>query len=215
MLRKDYTLIDGKYTFKADDDWGDYYEGNYRKGTVHNKGYRCHWYNCTDGNRHKLYEHVVKWEFFNGKIPNGYEIDHIIPVSNGGTNKLDNLRCVTRKENLNNPNSFSNKSISHKGKKPWNKGKPWSDVTKKKIADTKPKIKVVQFVGNSITTYDCLREAARKTNISRSSIKHACDGGFFHKSRQKWVNVSQAGGSKWMYKDDYEKLLEDIASQEL
>lgn len=214
MKRKAYDILP-LYSFKEEDDWGDYYNGNYRKGTKHNKGYLLHWYNCSDGKRHKFYEHVIKWEYFNGKIPEDMEIDHIIPIANGGTNKLSNLRLVTRKENANNELSLINSSESHKGQTAWNKGKHWGEETKKKIADTKEKIKVVQFVGNSITTYDCLREASRKTNISRTSIKHACDGGFFYKGRQKWINVSQAGGSKWMYEEDYIKMLEDIASQQL
>lgn len=137
MKRKEFEVVEGKYSFKAEDDWGDYYNGKFRKGVLHDKGYRMHWYNCTDGKRHKLYEHVVKWEYFNGKIQDNMEIDHIIPISNGGTNKLSNLRITTHKENLNNPNSFKNKSNSHKGQKAWNKGIPWSQEVKAKISNTK------------------------------------------------------------------------------
>lgn len=32
--------------------------------------------------------HRVIWVYFNGEIPDGLEIDHIIPLSNGGTNEL-------------------------------------------------------------------------------------------------------------------------------
>ena len=38
------------------------------------------------------------------------EIDHIIPINNGGTNKLSNLRLATREENNNNPNTRKNNS---------------------------------------------------------------------------------------------------------
>ena len=38
------------------------------------------------------------------------EVDHIIPISEGGTNKLSNLRCVTRIQNNNNPNTRANNS---------------------------------------------------------------------------------------------------------
>lgn len=139
MKRKKYQIIEGKYTFQAEDDWGDYNEGKYREGTHHDKGYRYHWYDCTDGKRHHIYEHVAKWEFFNGKIPEGFEIDHIIPIKNGGTNRLSNLRLVTHPENLNNPISFKNRSDSHKGKPAWNKGIKCSEETKKKISAAKRK----------------------------------------------------------------------------
>lgn len=137
MERKRFEIIQGKYTFNAEDDWGDYYNGKYRSGTNHDRGYRLHWYNCTDGKRHKQYEHVIKWEYFNGEIPDGMEIDHIIPISNGGTNKLSNLRCVTHEQNLNNPKSWKNKSDSHKGQKAWNKGIPLSEEMKKKISEAR------------------------------------------------------------------------------
>lgn len=139
MKRKRYEIVEGKYSFRAEDDWGDYYNGKYREGTHHDRGYRYHWYDCTDGKRHHMYEHIVKWEYFNGKIPEGYEIDHIIPISNGGTNKLSNLRCVTHEENLNNPNSFINKSESHKGQTAWNKGLKWPDEIKEKISIARKK----------------------------------------------------------------------------
>lgn len=47
--------------------------------------------------------HRLVWETFNGEIPEGMQIDHI--DGNPENNKLDNLRCVTAKENSNNPNT--------------------------------------------------------------------------------------------------------------
>ena len=47
-----------------------------------------------------LYSHRLIWETFNGKIPYGYEIDHINAVRYD--NRLLNLRCVTPKNNMNN-----------------------------------------------------------------------------------------------------------------
>ena len=44
--------------------------------------------------------HRLIWETFVGEIPKGYQIDHI--DTNKGNNNLDNLRCVTPKENMNN-----------------------------------------------------------------------------------------------------------------
>jgi hypothetical protein len=44
------------------------------------------------------------WEAFNGRIPIGMEIDHINRVRND--DRLENLRCVTHKENMNNPSTI-------------------------------------------------------------------------------------------------------------
>lgn len=45
------------------------------------------------------------------------EVDHIIPVRDGGTNHVDNLRWVTTKENVNNPRTKEFVSRQKKGKK--------------------------------------------------------------------------------------------------
>lgn len=45
--------------------------------------------------------HRVIFETFVGKIPQGYELDHINTVRDD--NRLENLRLVTHKENINNP----------------------------------------------------------------------------------------------------------------
>lgn len=50
--------------------------------------------------------HRIVWEAFNGEIPEGYEIDHI--NAKRDDNRLDNLRCVTHKDNCNNPISIEN-----------------------------------------------------------------------------------------------------------
>ena len=48
--------------------------------------------------------HRIIWETFKGKIPEGYEIDHINTIRND--NRLENLRLLTHKENCNNPLSI-------------------------------------------------------------------------------------------------------------
>ena len=108
-MRKYYKPTD-KYTFIAEDDFGDYVNGVKRIGGKNKDGYIRTSYRCTDGKFHQIFEHVAKWEYFNGEIPEGLEIDHIIPISQGGTNKLSNLRLATREENNNNPNTRKNNS---------------------------------------------------------------------------------------------------------
>lgn len=91
-------------SFKSEDDWGYYNKnGKYHKGAFTKTGYNQVILPCTDGKHHTFLVHRLKWEYFNGEIPEGMVIDHKIPISEGGTNKLSNLRLVTPKGNVNNP----------------------------------------------------------------------------------------------------------------
>ena len=80
----------------------------------------------------RRYVHRIVYETFKGEIPSGYEIDHI--NANRSDNKLENLKCVTHKENMNNP--ITKKTIgrisSKVNKSNTNvKGKTWSEFGKK------------------------------------------------------------------------------------
>lgn len=70
--------------------------------------------------------HRLVWETFNGKIPSGMEIDHI--DSNKQNNCIDNLRCVTHYENMNN---ILTKQRVSKGRT----GLKLSEETKHKISE--------------------------------------------------------------------------------
>ena len=174
----DYSL----YSFKAEDDFGDYYKGKYREGWTDVYGYRCHHYWCTDGKQHTLSEHIAKWEYFNGKIPTGLEIDHIKTVKNGGTNKLSNLRIGTHKSNMNNEETKENISCVMKNHKSLSK-------------------QVHQFTldGELIGMYQSTQEAARQTGFYQWAISACCNGGFFSKKRNKWVNTTKYKGYIWKY----------------
>lgn len=75
-------------------------------------GYLVH--NMKKDNRFiHLLVHRLVWETFNGEIPQGYEIDHINGVRDD--NRLENLRCVTHAENINNPLTRNHISESKKG----------------------------------------------------------------------------------------------------
>ncbi len=63
-----------------------------------------------------ILKHRLIWEAFNGEIPDGMEIDHIIPLSDGGGNELSNLRLVTSSGNKMNPRTLEKYKISNKGK---------------------------------------------------------------------------------------------------
>lgn len=58
-----------------------------------------------NGKRKRFLVHRLVWETFVGKIPEGYELDHI--DGNPQNNRLENLRVVTHKENQNNPVTYA------------------------------------------------------------------------------------------------------------
>ena len=62
----------------------------------------------------QVLKHRVVWEAFMGKIPEGYEIDHINTIRND--NRLENLRLVTPKQNKNNPKTIEHYKVSNRGK---------------------------------------------------------------------------------------------------
>lgn len=51
-----------------------------------------------DGKQKTIYVHRIVYESFNGKIPNGYDINH--KDGKKDNNKLENLEIMTRSENI-------------------------------------------------------------------------------------------------------------------
>ena len=54
--------------------------------------------------------------------------------------------------------------------------------------------------GHIIKEWSSAREAERQLKIPNVNILRCCCGGFFMKSRNKWVQTKQAGGFIWRYK---------------
>lgn len=48
-----------------------------------------------------------------------------------------------------------------------------------------------------IAIYPNVFQASKETKISNSQIYHCCNGGYFNKSKNKWININQAGGFIW------------------
>lgn len=67
-------------------------------------GYVNNTYKQTDGKPGKFYRHRVIWYYFNGDIPDGFEIDHI--DGDKTNNSKSNLRCLTHFDNIRNPNTY-------------------------------------------------------------------------------------------------------------
>ena len=84
------------------------------------------------------------------------------------------------------------------------KGIPKSSKTREKISKglknhlAKSK-QVYQYTLNKelVTIYPSAREAARETGFSQGNISNCCNGGFYSKKRNKWVNKIQSNGYIW------------------
>lgn len=95
--------------------------------------------------------HRVLWETMIGEVPPGCQLDHINTIRTD--NRLENLRVVTPKENMNNPLTIKKLSQiakrrgmpietlkkaweANKGRTPPNKGKHPSEETKRKLSES-------------------------------------------------------------------------------
>lgn len=136
--KRNYTFIFDGVKFNEKETRGMTNKGEFKNGWISHK-YVNQCIKCSDGKYHIVGEHILKWVYFNGEIPEGYEIDHL----NGDKqdNRLENLRCVTHHQNCNNkitkanitnalkkhyeenPEDKLRLSKINKGKTPWNKGK--------------------------------------------------------------------------------------------
>ena len=160
---RNYQVDYSKYSFKAEDDWGCYNKnGNLLKGYF-DRQYLAHKFNCDDGKQHKMLEHIAKWEYFNEKIPDGMTIDHIIPLSNGGTNKLDNLRLVSQADNNRNPLTRINHSIAAKMRQ-------LSEETKKKISEAHKGMTYSEETKRKMSENNARYWKDKKRNLKRDNL---------------------------------------------
>lgn len=167
-------------------------------GNTNKKGYT---YVTINGKQ--MLKHRLIWIAFNGSIPDNLEIDHIVPVKNGGTDSIQNLRLVSHDENCNNGISKTNYVESNKSK---NIGKHHSDETKEKISknqinDVKKSKKVGKYNKNLelLCVYDSVHDAARKNNIKASGIFTSIKGKKYNKKTNMYINVNTYKGYKWRY----------------
>ena len=125
--------------------------------------------------------HRLEYEAFYGKIPDGMQVNHINEIKTD--NRLENLNLMTPKENAN-----------------------WGTARERLIKEltNHPSYSktVLQYDldGNFIKEWPSTMEIQRQLDFKNTHISNCCKGGYFHKGRNKWVNVSQAYGYKWQYK---------------
>ena len=125
--------------------------------------------------------HRLVYEAFVGDIPKGMQVNHINEIKSD--NRLENLNLMTPKENTN-----------------W--GSRNERISKKQTNGkcSKPVLQIDKNTNEIIAEFPSIREVERQLGIRKSDISMCCNGGYFCKGRNKWVNVSQAYGFKWAFK---------------
>ena len=117
-----------------------------------------------------------------------YEVDHIIPVSEGGSNSYRNLRLISRQDN----NGTERTRINHSKR-------IFSEETRKKMSEShkgiipksNPPKKVYQYTldGVLVGIYESTRQAERDTGFRQVHICKCCSG-----------KKKQYKGFQWSYK---------------
>lgn len=136
-----------------------------------------------------------------------YVVDHIIPVSKGGTDSIKNLRLVSCKENCN--NAITKQNQINAGKRRDLSCLRTEEAIAKSILGKQKPICQLTLEGDFIREWSSIKEASEEMKISKGDICNCCNGKRLHKG--KWCKVNTCGGYKWMYKSDYEKMLTEQA----
>lgn len=209
----DYSLYevykDGRVYSKY---WKRFLSDKPKKYKKYQKGYVENQYQSIDGEGIMCLRHQVIWYYFNGKVPEGMEIDHIIPIADGGTNELSNLRVVTHGDNMNNEYTVERLRKANLGEKNPMYGKKFSEEHKRKIGEASKRrwvegiiskdIPVDQIdpkTGEVVASWKSATDCARQTDFKQSGILYAAHGGYFDKNRGKWHNINQYKGYIWKY----------------
>lgn len=128
-----------------------------------------------------FYIHRIVYESFYGGIPKGMEIDHI--DGDKLNNRVENLRCVTPKENINNPNTLNDrwrKNVSDANRKKYrNQGfrKKQAEAVRKATVSALSK-PVLQFSkdGKFIKRWNSTNDICNEYGYCNSSISQCCSG---------------------------------------
>lgn len=177
------------------------YNGNVTYGTLDKGGYM--FYSLyKNRKRHRKLVHRLVAQSFIPNLENKPEIDHINCVRDD--NRVENLRWVTPKENVNNPITMSRLKFRTRGVMSQEARERLSKARKGKSIFTKEQIEIIRLAnskpvvqlslnGDFIKEWVSASEAGRWLGVSSVAIRNCC-------SRK--VNTSL--GFKWYYKKDYQ-----------
>lgn len=191
-------LIDfSKYTITRDGKIFSNWAKRYMLGTPNRDGYLTLCLKTKDKKSIVCYFHRVIWFYFNGEIPEGYEINH--KDEDKSNNSLDNLELLTRGDNVRYGTRAKRAAISNSIAQ---KGKTFSEthIANLRKASAKRRKPVLQYnleTNEPIKEWCSLSEIERTLNFESIHISHCCKGGFYNNG--KWVSRTQAYGYGWKY----------------
>ena len=177
--------------------------GNIRKLQIDKDGYRNTglWKN---GNVKYFRVNRLVATYFIPNPDNKPQVDHIIPVSDGGTDDVLNLRWVTDEENKNNPNSLKKKF----GENNSFYGKHHSEETKQKMYDNQDeKIKnivMINTITGDIKEYHGINKCIRENKFDERAVYRCLIKKYAKRKNGTYKNVYK--GYKFYYKEEYEEL---------
>ena len=175
-------------------------QGVIKKPTIDKDGYRkiSLWKN---GKPKTFFIHRLVATYF---IPNPYnkpQVDHIIPVRDGGTDDITNLRWATDEENKNNPLSLKRKIGENNPFYGKHHDKETIDnITNKNRYD----IVMINTKDGTVTEYHGINKCAKENNFDERSVYRCLKKVYAKRKDGTYKNIYK--GYKFYYKDEYEKL---------
>lgn len=146
------------------------YYGKPLKGSIHKNGYVTAKFKLKDGRRHPILWHKVIWQYYNGDIPEGIQINHI--DENKTNNAISNLNLMTPDGNAN-----------------WGTRNSRISETKTNIPSMSKKVaQINKNTGEVICVYPSLREAERIGHFDSGAVSACCKNKYMREGNNIYKN---------------------------
>lgn len=140
-------------------------------GCKDRNGYHSVYLRCIDKKSRNFLKHRVIWFYFNGEIPQNYEINHI--DENKANNSLCNLELLTRAENVRygtrTERAAATNSTVQKGRK-FTK----EHIEKLSLAKSKPILQYDLETNEPIKEWQSSKDVEKQLGYNASTIRKVC-----------------------------------------
>lgn len=140
------------------------------KGSMWHNGYITAKFKLKDGRRQPILWHKVIWQYFNGDIPEGMQINHI--DEDKTNNALSNLNLMTAEQNSN-----------------WGTRNNRISETKTNLPSMSKKVvQIDKITGEVICVYPSLREAERVGQFDSGAVSACCKNKYMRSGNNIYKN---------------------------